>query len=184
MSSQGSNQFTNFSKFNQLSPIHILVFDDCIEIHDFPSFLTRKSSKLFSNNHPIQVWTQNTACTLSRLIDLTDDAYDLLDNPQVVNRVGILGKIYKSVLIKGINSLSTWDDWARILNRCRDIILMGSSGGIDVIKGEILFHLLFVDEDLVEVMEKVDLYNRKYGPIIETMKMEIQRGAKLPRTAV
>ena len=107
MSSQGSNQFTNFSEFNHLSPIYIPVFDDYIEIHDFLFFFIRKSSNIFLNNHPIQAWTQNTTYTLFQFIDIKNNLYTLLDNPQVVNRAGDLGKIYKSVLIKSINSLST-----------------------------------------------------------------------------
>lgn len=42
------------------------------------------------------------------------------------------------------------------------------------IPGEVLFHLLFVDEELAKVMERVERYNRKYGPIIQSARMQIQ----------
>lgn len=60
------------------------------------------------------------------------------------------------------------------LGRCRKIINNGSSGKTDFIWGEVLFHLLFVDEELAKVMERVEIYNRKYGPVIRSVKMELQ----------
>lgn len=175
MSSQGSsNASTYFSRSSSPSPSYISVLGDDIEIHDFPSLLNQTSSELFSQDHPIRVWAQITTRALSIFNILTDESYTLLDNPKVASGKGIVGKIYKVELMDGINSVTTWSDWAIALGRCKKVIDNGANGKRNFIQGEILFHLLFVDEELAKVMERVEGYNRKYGPIIQSVKMEIQ----------
>lgn len=175
MSSQGSsNESTYFSRSSSPAPSYISVLGDEIEIHDFPSLLNQTSSELFAPDHPIRVWAQTTSRTLFIFNILTDESYTLLDNPKVAGGKGIVGKIYKMELIDGINSLTTWSDWAIALSRCKKIIDNGAKGKTNFIQGEVLFHLLFVDEELANVMERAERYNRKYGPIIQSVKMEIK----------
>lgn len=95
MSSQrSSNGSTYFSGSNSPAPSYIPVLGDEIEIHDFPSLLNQTSSELFSPHHPIRVWAQTTSRTLFIFNILTDESYNLLDNPKVASGKGIVGKIY------------------------------------------------------------------------------------------
>lgn len=175
MSSQGSsNESKYFSRSSSPAPSYIHVLGDEIEIHDFPSLLNQTSSELFAPHHPIRAWAQTTSRTLFVFNILTDELYNLLDNPKVASGKGIVGKIYKMELINGIKSLTTWSDWAIAIGRCKKIIDNGANGKANFIPGEVLFHLLFVDEELAKVMERVERYNWKYGPIIQSVKMQIQ----------
>lgn len=175
MSSQGSsNGSTYFSASSSSSPSYISVLSDEIEIYNFPSFLDQKSSELFSPDHPIRVWAQTTTRALSTFNILSDESYTLLKNPKVASGKGIAGKIYKMELTDRISNLTAWSDWAIVLGRCEKIIDDGANGRKNFIHGEVLFHLLFVDEELAKVMERVERYNRKYGPIIQSVKMDIQ----------
>lgn len=177
MSSQGtsSNGSTYFSRSNIPSPSYISALGEDIEIHEIPSLLNQTSSKLFSPDHPIWVWAQTTSRALFILNFLTDESDSLLDNPKVASGKGIVGRIYKRELMDGINSMTTtWSDWAIALDRCKKIIDKGANGKTDFNQVEVLFHLLFIDEGLAKVMERVERYNRKYGPIIKSVQMEIQ----------
>lgn len=175
MSSQGSsNGSTYFSVSSNSFPSYISVLGDDIKIHDFPSLLDQISSELFSPDHPIWIWAQTTTRALSIFNILTDESYTLLKNPKVASGKGIVGKIYKMELTDGISCLTIWSDWAIVLRRCKKIIDDGANGRTNFIQGEVLLHLLFVDGELAKVMERVERYNRKYGPIIQSVKMEIQ----------
>lgn len=175
MSSQGSsNGSAYFSVSSSSFPSYISVLGDDIRIHDFPSLLDQISSELFSPDHPIWIWAQTTTRALSIFNILTDESYTLLKNPKVASGKGIVGKIYKMELTDGISCLTIWSDWAIVLRRCKKIIDDGANGRTNFIQGEVLLHLLFVDGELAKVMERVERYNRKYGPIIQSVKMEIQ----------
>lgn len=181
-SSQGSS---NGSTYFSRSPSYISVLGEDIKTHDIPSLLNQTSSKLFSPDHPIRIWAQTTSHALFIFNFLTDESYTLLDNPKVASGKGIVGKIYKRELTDGINSImttttTTWSDWAIALDRWKKIIDNGANGKKNFNQVEVLFHLLFVVEGLAKIMERVERYNRKYGPIIKSVKMEIQGCVRPP----
>lgn len=145
-----------------------------MEIHQVPPFLNKQCSAFFYPGHPTQVFVKKVSERLHTFNTLVDRAWAFINNQSAQSGVGIL-KLYKPVILEAVNKgNSAWNNWGRAFARAKGVVDGEFRGGRTVTRGEALFHTLFVDGEVRQMVDWLGQFVDIYGPVMTAAEIELE----------